>query len=142
MKEKFKKAHLSTCDVYARLSHCKRRKVGCVIVQNDQIISFGYNGTPAGADNCCEDENYITKANVLHAERNAILKLNPSDCEGASLFVTVSPCADCAELIIERKFKDVYYHTKKNTNLGLKPLEESGILVFQLNNEEEHDKRL
>ena len=140
MKEKFKQAHLNASGVYARLSHCKRRKVGCVIVKDDQIISFGYNGTPAGEDNCCEDENYITKPNVLHAERNAILKLDPADCEGASLFVTVSPCKECGELIIERKFKDVYYHTRKNTNLGLQIMEECGIVVQQLPNEDENGK--
>lgn len=96
---------------YAELSHCNRKKVGCVVVKDNRIISIGYNGTPPGWDNCCEDENNRTKPEVIHAEVNAIAKLAKSNesGEGASVFITCSPCIDCAMLLAATNVKEVYY---------------------------------
>ena len=130
MKYKYKKAHMAAAEVYAELSYAKRKKVGCVIVRDDRIISIGYNGTPSGWDNECEHTTLwkdgkqlsspilVTKPEVLHAETNAIAKLASSteSGEGAILFLSsFSPCMDCAKLIYQSGIKEVYY--KENYNL-------------------------
>ena len=96
---------------FAELSYAERKKVGAIIVKNKQIISFGYNGTPNGFDNCCEADKNTTKKEVLHAESNAISKVAQStiSSSGATLYVTMSPCFDCSKLIIQSGIKKVYY---------------------------------
>ena len=109
--EKFDKAYLEMATVWARNSYCKRRQVGALIVKDRMIISDGYNGTPSGFENVCEDENGVTKPYVLHAEANAITKVAKSgnSSEGATLYVTASPCVECAKLIIQAGIKRVVY---------------------------------
>ena len=124
MEKKYKKAHMAAAEVYAELSYAKRKKVGCVIVKDDRIISIGYNGTPSGWNNECEYTTLwkdgkqlsspilVTKPEVLHAETNAIAKLASSteSGEGAILFLSsFSPCMDCAKLIYQSGIKEVYY---------------------------------
>jgi len=111
MKEKFITAHMRAAFVYAELSSCVRRKVGCVIVKNGTPIAIGYNGTPSGEDNCCETEENVTKPNVIHAEDNALRKLTKSSesAEGAIMFVTTAPCESCASRIIDAGISKVYY---------------------------------
>ena len=128
------------------LSTAKRRKVGCLIVKGTQIISEGYNGTPTGFDNCCEytddvDEMY-TKPEVLHAESNAITKLarSTNSSEGATMYVTCSPCFDCAKLIIQAGISKVIYrnlYTSRNCMEALALLTKAGITVVQRNKKEE-----
>jgi dCMP deaminase len=143
MKEKFKQAYMQTAQTFAELSHARRLKVGCIIVKDDRIISIGYNGMPAGWDNNCEHElkwpngemRFLeTKAEVLHAESNAIAKLARSveSGEGASLFVTHSPCVECAKLIYQSGIKRVYYRTQYRDDAGITFLDKSQILVEQL----------
>lgn len=143
MKNRQITAHMKAAKVYADLSYCNRRKVGCVIVKADRIISIGYNGTPPGEDNTCEDSNGITKPNVIHAEDNALRKLsreadasngNISECDtpsGATLFVTTAPCESCARLIIKAGIKKVFYSVAKTVN-GISLLISNGIAVEQL----------
>lgn len=111
MKIKYIKAHMEVAHVYADLSSCERLKVGAIVVKDDRIISIGYNGTPAGDNNCCEDENNVTKAEVLHAEFNAIAKLARSveSSESSFLFCTHAPCKECAKLIYAAGIKKVYF---------------------------------
>ena len=138
MKDKFKHAYMQTAKTFAELSHARRLKVGCIIVKDDRIISIGYNGMPADWSNICEDVSedgsLKTKAEVLHAETNAIAKLARSNesGEGASLFVTHSPCIQCAKLIYQSGINTVYYGTQYRDDKGLKFLEQSKITVFQL----------
>ena len=143
MKEKFKQAYMQTAKTFAELSHARRLKVGAIIVKDDRIVSIGYNGMPAGWDNNCEHEmkwpngeiRFLeTKEEVLHAETNAIAKLARSNesGEGASLFVTHSPCIQCAKLIYQSGINTVYYGTQYRDDKGLKFLEQSNINVFQL----------
>ena len=117
------KAYLRMCVEWARLSTARRRKVGCLIVKNGQIISDGYNGTPKGFDNNCEEEvngELVTKTIVLHAESNAISKLAKSNnsSDGATLYVTLSPCIDCAKLILQSGIKRVVYRDNYRKNEG------------------------
>lgn len=134
MKQKFKIAHMGAAYNYAKLSYCQRKKTGCVIVKGNGILSYGYNGTFPGEKNICEDENYVTKPNVIHAEKNAILKL--SQCTesslGAELFVTTSPCYDCAGLIILSGIEKVYYCEEYRDSSGIERLKEFGIEVNQI----------
>jgi dCMP deaminase len=126
------RAYLRMCVEWARLSTARRRKVGCLIVKNGQIISDGYNGTPKGFDNNCEEEvngELITKPIVLHAESNAISKLAKSNnsSEGATLYVTCSPCFECSKLIIQAGItKVVHCHFYRNTS-GLVLLDQANI---------------
>lgn len=135
MKEKYKIAHMKAAYVYAELSHCKRKQVGCVIVKGTRLISIGYNGTPEGWDNCCEDEMGNTKPEVLHAELNAIGKLAEENGGGkdAALFVTMSPCLPCAVLIKRAGIKEVYYHEEYRGTEGIDFLQECGIHVEKIN---------
>jgi dCMP deaminase len=129
-------AHLQTAFIYSKLSKANRLKVGCIIVKDNRIISIGYNGTPSGFDNNCEDDNNITKPEVLHAETNAITKLARSNesGEGASLFCTHQPCLDCSKLIYQSGIKEVYYNEKYRNELGTDFLRKAGVKIKQIEN--------
>lgn len=117
--------------VWARNSYCSRRKVGAILVKDRMIISDGYNGTPAGFENVCEDENGVTKPYVLHAEANAITKVAKSNnsSEGATLYVTASPCMECAKLIIQAGISRVVYSEEYRITDGLDLLRRAGVIV-------------
>jgi len=127
-------AYLRMAREWAELSHCKRRKVGALIVKDRMIISDGYNGTPSGFENFCEDEEGYTKWYVLHAEANAILKVAGSthSCKGATLYITMSPCKDCSKLVHQAGIKRVVYLEGYKDNSGLEFLEKAGVEVFHL----------
>jgi len=131
---KFDKSYIEMAFVWARNSYCKRMQVGALIVKENMIISDGYNGTPSGFENLCEDENNITKPYVLHAEANAITKVAKSNnsSNGATLYVTDSPCIECAKLIIQAGIKRVVYSRKYRITDGLDLLNRAGIVVEQL----------
>ena len=120
---------------WGMLSHCDRKKVGAIIVKNEMIISDGFNGTPTGFDNHCEDEEGYTKWYVLHAEANAILKVAKStnSCEGATLYLTLSPCKDCAKLIHQSGIKRLVYIKEYKDSSGLKFLKKAGVELTQIN---------
>ena len=120
---------------WGMLSHCERKKVGAIIVKNGMIISDGFNGTPTGFDNHCEDEEGYTKWYVLHAEPNAILKVAKStnSCEGATLYLTLSPCKDCAKLIHQSGIKRLVYIKEYKDSSGLKFLKKAGVELTQIN---------
>ncbi len=124
------KRYLQMADIWAQNSYCKRKKVGAIMVKNKMIISDGYNGTPAGFENICE-ENNKTKPYVLHAEANAITKVAKSNnsSEGATLYITSSPCIECAKLIIQAGIKRVVYSEKYRMEDGLNLLKRAGIKV-------------
>jgi len=131
--EAFDKRYLEMAMIWAGNSYCKRRQVGALIVKGKMIISDGYNGTPSGFENICEDENNVTKPYVLHAEANAITKVAKSNnsSEGATLYVTTSPCLECAKLIIQSGIKRVVFCNKYHTPDGLELLKRAGIeLVY------------
>lgn len=115
--------------IWAKNSYCKRRQVGALIVKDRMIISDGYNGTPSGFENVCEDEDGITKPYVLHAEANAITKVSKSgnSSEGATLYVTASPCMECAKLIIQAGIKRVVYSDEYRLTDGIDLLRRAGI---------------
>ncbi len=127
-------AYLKMAKSWSELSHCTRKKVGAIIVKNDMIISDGYNGTPSGYDNCCENHNGETYWYVLHAEANAILKVAKStnNCEGATLYLTLSPCKDCSKLILQAGIKRVVYSMNYKDTEGVSFLKSSGIEVVQI----------
>ena len=120
--------------IWAENSYCERRKVGALVVKNNMIISDGYNGTPTGFENVCEDENNVSKPYVLHAEANAITKLarSSNSSDGATLYVTASPCIECAKLIIQSGIKRVIYTEKYRLTDGIDLLERAGIEVIYL----------
>lgn len=120
--------------VWAKNSYCERRKVGALIVKNRMIISDGYNGTPSGFENICEDETGTTKPYVLHAEANAITKVAKSNnsSEGATLYITDSPCIECAKLIIQAGIQRVVYSKRYRITHGIDLLERAGVMVEQL----------
>jgi len=122
--------------IWAENSYCKRRQVGALLVKNQMIISDGYNGTPSGFENCCEDENDNSKPYVLHAEANAITKIARSynSSNGATLYVTASPCMECAKLIIQAGIKRVVYGENYRIMDGLELLEKAGIETILINN--------
>ena len=139
MKQKFKHAYMQTAQTFAELSHARRLKVGAIVVKEDRIISIGYNGMPSGWDNNCEDE-YLhedgsstlkTKSEVLHAETNAIAKLAKSNDSGngATMFITHSPCIECAKLIYQSGIGHVMYMQNYIDDAGIKFLERSGVVV-------------
>ena len=132
--EKFDKAYLEMAAVWARNSYCKRRQVGALIVKDRMIISDGYNGTPSGFENICEDENNVSKPYVLHAEANAITKVARShnSSDGATLYVTASPCMECAKLIIQAGIKRVVYGEEYRIMDGIDLLQRAGIEVCYL----------
>ena len=122
---------------WAELSHCHRKKVGALIVKDRMIISDGYNGTPTGFENPCEDEEGYTKWYVLHAEANAILKVANStqSCKGATLYITLSPCQQCSKLIHQAGIKKVVYANKYKDTTGLEFLEKAGVELTHLPHE-------
>jgi dCMP deaminase len=128
---KYDKAYLRIAKEWSRLSYCKRKQVGAIIVKDRMIISDGYNGTPSGFENCCEDEKNLTKWYVLHAEANAILKVAGStqSCEGATLYITLSPCKECSKLIHQSGIKRVVYHEGYKDDSGLQFLIKAGVEV-------------
>lgn len=137
-KEVFDKRYMRMATIWAENSYCERRKVGALIVKDKMIISDGYNGTPSGFENVCEDENNVTKPYVLHAEANAITKIARSNnnSEGATLYVTASPCIECAKLIIQAGIKRVVYGEKYRLTDGIDLLERAGVTVEYLPIEE------
>ncbi|MBQ3765313.1 MAG: dCMP deaminase family protein [Bacteroidales bacterium] len=129
--EKFDHSYLEMAEIWAQNSYCKRRKVGALLVKDRMIISDGYNGTPSGFENVCEDENDVTKPYVLHAEANAITKVAKSgnSSEGATLYVTASPCLECSKLIIQSGIKRVVYRDEYRLTDGIDLLRRAGIQV-------------
>ena len=126
---RYDKAYLRIAQEWGKLSHCKRKQVGALIVKDRMIISDGYNGTPTGFENCCEDEDGYTKWYVLHAEANAILKVAAStqSCKGATLYITLSPCRECSKLIHQAGIVKVVYHQRYKDDSGLQFLKKAGI---------------
>jgi len=143
MKEKFKRAYMQTAQTFAELSSARRLKVGAIVVKEDRIISIGYNGMPAGWDNNCEEETRYedggvllkTKSEVLHAETNAIAKLAKSNDSGngATMFITHSPCIECAKLIYQSGINHVMYMQNYRDDAGIQFLVKSGVVVEQVN---------
>lgn len=131
---KYDKAYLRIAREWSKLSHCKRKQVGALIVKDRMIISDGYNGTPTGFENPCEDEEGYTKWYVLHAEANAILKVAGStqSCQGATLYITMSPCKECSKLIHQSGIKRLVYSIDYKDNSGLKFLKKAGVQVEQI----------
>lgn len=123
--------YLEMARIWAMNSYCKRRQVGALIVRDKMIISDGYNGTPSGFENVCEDEDNKTKPYVLHAEANAITKVAKSNnsSEGATLYITASPCLECAKLIIQSGIKRVVYSEHYRIEDGIRLLERAGVQV-------------
>ena len=138
MHNKYDVAYLKMALEWAKLSYCKRKQVGALIVKDRTIISDGYNGTPSGFENCCEDENNKTKWYVLHAEANAILKISRStqSCEGATLYLTLSPCKECSKLIFQSGIKRVVYIQDYSDNEGLSFLKDAGVETLKISQEE------
>ena len=132
--ERYDKAYIRMALEWAKLSHCNRKKVGAIIVKNKMIISDGYNGTPSGFDNCCEDENGDTNWFVLHAEANAILKTAGSthDCSGSTLYLTMSPCKDCSKLVHQAGISRVVYINEYKDISGVEFLKEAGVEVCKI----------
>ena len=133
---KYDIAYLRMANEWAKLSHCKRRQVGSLIVKDRMIISDGYNGTPSGFENNCEDDEGYTRWYVLHAEANAILKVAGSthSCTGATLYLTMSPCKDCSKLIHQAGIKRLVYVEGYKDDSGLKFLEKAGVEIVQITN--------
>ncbi|MCH1609646.1 MAG: dCMP deaminase family protein [Flavobacteriaceae bacterium] len=132
--KKYDKAYLKMAQTWGELSHCERKKVGALIVKDRMIISDGYNGTPSGFENPCEDEENYTKWYVLHAEANAILKVAAStqSCTGATLYITLSPCRECSKLIHQSGIKRVVYSKAYKDTSGLEFLEKAGVDLTQM----------
>ncbi|RLD37248.1 MAG: CMP deaminase [Bacteroidetes bacterium] len=132
--KKFDKSYIEMAHVWAKNSYCERRQVGALIVKNRMIISDGYNGTPSGFENVCEEENNTTKAYVLHAEANAITKVAKSNnsSDGATLYITDSPCMECAKLIIQSGIKRVVFDRRYRITDGLDLLERAGVELEEL----------
>ncbi|MGP1499882.1 MAG: deoxycytidylate deaminase [Porphyromonas sp.] len=129
--------YLRMARIWAENSYCKRRQVGALIVKDKSIISDGYNGTPSGFENVCEDEHGVTKKYVLHAEANAITKVAAStnNCCGATVYVTASPCIECAKLIIQAGIKRVVYSEEYHLRDGVELLQHAGVEVLFLEGE-------
>lgn len=132
--EQFDRRYLEMAQIWSKNSYCTRRQVGALIVKGRMIISDGYNGTPSGFENICEDEEGKTKAYVLHAEANAITKVAKSNnsSEGSTLYITASPCVECAKLIIQAGIKRVVYLDQYHNTDGLAILERANIVVDQI----------
>jgi len=131
---KYDKAYLRMATEWGKLSYCERKKVGAIIVRDRMIISDGYNGTPTGFENFCEDEEGYTKWYVLHAEANAISKVAAStqSCHGATLYITLSPCRECSKLIHQSGIKRVVYQTRYKDDSGLEFLAKAGVELQHL----------
>jgi len=135
---KYDKAYLRIAQEWGKLSYCKRKQVGAIIVKDRMIISDGYNGTPSGFENCCEDQDGMTEWYVLHAEANAILKVARStqSCEGATLYITLSPCRECSKLIHQSGIKRVVYQNGYRDLSGVDFLMKAGVEVAYIPLEE------
>ena len=127
----YDRAYLAMAKTWGDLSYCERKKVGALIVKDRMIISDGYNGTPSGFENVCEDEDHYTKWYVLHAEANAILKVASStqSCQGATLYITLSPCKECSKLIHQSGIKRVVYSIPYRDLSGVEFLQKAGVVV-------------
>ncbi len=127
--EKYDKAYLRMAQEWGKLSYCERRQVGAIVVKDRMIISDGYNGTPTGFENICEDDDGYTKWYVLHAEANALSKVASStqSSEGATLYITLSPCKECSKLIHQSGIKRVVYQIAYKDDSGLKFLNKAGV---------------
>ena len=142
MKQKHIEAYMKTAEVFAECSTAKRLHVGAIIVKDERIISIGYNGTPSGWDNNCEDIKInndgdyvtVTKPEVLHAETNAIAKLAKFDGSGSGsvLFVTHAPCLDCAKLVFQSGISSMYYRNSYRNNDGVDFLAKAGLIIWQI----------
>ncbi len=132
--QKYDRAYLRMAQEWGKLSFCKRKQVGAIIVKDRMIISDGYNGTPTGFENACEDEAGYTKWYVLHAEANAISKVAAStqSCEGATLYITLSPCRECSKLIHQCGIKRVVYQIAYKDESGLKFLGKAGVELVHM----------
>ena len=131
---KYDRAYLKMAFEWGKLSHCKRKQVGALIVKDRMIISDGFNGTPTGFDNCCEDNDGITKWEVLHAEANAILKVASStqSAKEATLYITLSPCTQCSKLIYQAGIKRVVFANSYRDTSGIDFLEKAGVEIMHL----------
>lgn len=131
---RYDRAYMRMALEWAQLSHCHRKKVGALIVKDRMIISDGYNGTPTGFENPCEDEENYTKWYVLHAEANAIMKVAGStqSCSGATLYITLSPCKECSKLIHQAGIKRVVYAQAYKDTSGLEFLDKAGVALTHL----------
>ena len=129
--KKYDITYLKMAQEWGNLSYCERRKVGALIVKNNRIISDGYNGTPSGFENFCEDDDGYTKWYVLHAEANAITKVASStqSCDGATLYITLSPCKQCSKLIYQAKIKRLVYAVEYKDTSGIEFLKKAGVIV-------------
>ncbi|MDG1190871.1 MAG: dCMP deaminase family protein [Flavobacteriaceae bacterium] len=134
---KYDRAYLKMAETWGQLSYCERKKVGALIVKDRMIISDGYNGTPSGFENVCEDEDHYTKWYVLHAEANAILKVAASNqsCKGATLYITLSPCKECSKLIHQSGIVRVVYSRAYKDVTGLDFLKKAGVALQHLPDE-------
>src|SRR6056297_4094115 len=132
--QQFDIRYLEMARIWAKNSYCKRKQVGALIVKDRMIISDGYNGTPTGFENPCEDEEGYTKWYVLHVEANAILKVASStqSCEGATLYITMSPCRECSKLVHQAGIKRVVYQSAYKDDSGIKFLERAGVEIVHL----------
>ena len=132
---KYDVAYLKMAREWAKLSYCKRKQVGALIVKDKMIISDGYNGTPTGFENVCEDDDHHTKWYVLHAEANAILKVASStqSCKGATLYITMSPCRECSKLIHQSGIKRLVYADAYKDDEGLQFLKKAGVELVHIN---------
>lgn len=140
-KHQFDLRYMRMAKIWAENSYCERRKVGALVVKERMIISDGYNGTPCGFENVCEDENNKTKPYVLHAEANAITKVarSSNSSEGATLYVTSSPCIECAKLIIQAGIRRVVYEEEYHTPDGIELLKRAGVEIEHLKIESNKD---
>lgn len=131
---KFDRSYIQMAAIWAKNSYCKRRQVGALLVKDNMIISDGYNGTPSGFENVCEDENGVTKPYVLHAEANAITKVAKSgnSSEGSTLYITDSPCIECAKLIIQAGVRRVVYRDEYRLTDGVDLLRRAGVEVEKI----------
>lgn len=141
---KYDIAYLRMAKEWGKLSYCKRKQVGALIVKDRMIISDGYNGTPSGFENCCEDEQGYTHWYVLHAEANAILKVAAStqSCRGATLYITLSPCKECSKLIHQSGITRVVYTEAYSDSTGVDFLKKAGVEVLQILEQEIDAKTL
>ncbi|GAB4248504.1 MAG: dCMP deaminase family protein [Vicingaceae bacterium] len=133
---RYDKAYLKMAQEWAKLSHCKRKQVGALIVKDSMIISDGYNGTPTGFDNCCEDENGATHWYVLHAEANAIMKVAKSthNSNGATLYITLSPCKECSKLILQAGIVRLVFKNLYKDSSGIDFLNSAGVEICHIPN--------
>jgi dCMP deaminase len=131
---RYDQAYLRMARSWSKLSHCNRKQVGAIIVKDEMIISDGYNGTPGGFDNCCEDEDGNTHWYVLHAEANAILKVAKStnNCKGATLYLTHSPCKDCSKLVLQAGITRLVYAEQYKDPSGIDFLTSAGLDVIHI----------